>query len=180
LKFRWRKWNNIIHRDLGYLVVGLTLIYAISGVAVNHGHQWNPNYQIEHEERRFPPIPEMGKEETVARLLELLKLDPPRASFRPAPGLVELFYEGWSVQANTRAGEARWEHPQRRPLLSWMNSLHLNHPKGLWTWVADLFALALALLALTGIFIRKGKQGLRGRGKWLLLAGALLPLLALL
>ena len=26
----------MIHRDVGYLVVGLTLIYAISGIAVNH------------------------------------------------------------------------------------------------------------------------------------------------
>ena len=31
-----RKWNRIIHRDLGYIAVGLSLVYAISGVVVNH------------------------------------------------------------------------------------------------------------------------------------------------
>ena len=33
---KWRKWNIIIHRDLGYLCFGLTILYVISGVAVNH------------------------------------------------------------------------------------------------------------------------------------------------
>ena len=53
---KWRKWNNIIHRDLGYLCVGLTIIYAVSGVAVNHVQDWNPNYVIEKQEKRIEPI----------------------------------------------------------------------------------------------------------------------------
>ena len=53
---KWRKWNNIIHRDLGYLCVGLTIIYAVSGVAVNHVQDWNPNYIIEKQEKQIKPI----------------------------------------------------------------------------------------------------------------------------
>ncbi len=34
---KWRKWNSIIHRDLGYFLVGLTVIYAISGLFVLKG-----------------------------------------------------------------------------------------------------------------------------------------------
>jgi hypothetical protein len=44
---KWRKFNIIIHRDLGYLCFGLTIIYAISGVAVNHIQDWNPTYVLE-------------------------------------------------------------------------------------------------------------------------------------
>jgi hypothetical protein len=44
---KWRKWNIIIHRDLGYLCFGLTILYVISGVAVNHIHEWNPTYKID-------------------------------------------------------------------------------------------------------------------------------------
>ena len=44
---KWRKWNNVIHRDLGYLCFGLTILYVISGVAVNHIQDWNPTYRIE-------------------------------------------------------------------------------------------------------------------------------------
>ena len=32
----WRPWMRAVHRDAGYVVVGLTFIYALSGIAVNH------------------------------------------------------------------------------------------------------------------------------------------------
>ena len=35
-RFRWRPWIRAIHRDVGYFSVGLTFIYALSGLAVNH------------------------------------------------------------------------------------------------------------------------------------------------
>jgi hypothetical protein len=44
---RWRRLNNAVHRDLGYLCFGLTIIYVISGVAVNHIDSWNPTYALE-------------------------------------------------------------------------------------------------------------------------------------
>ena len=43
----------------------------------------------------------------------------------------------------------------------------------------DIFAVALAFLALSGIFLIKGRKGLAGRGKWFLAAGAAIPALAL-
>ena len=42
-----RKWGRIIHRDFGYLFFGATLIYSISGIALNHIGDWNPNYSVE-------------------------------------------------------------------------------------------------------------------------------------
>lgn len=42
-RFRWRRWNTILHRDVGYLITGLTIIY---GISVNHVQDWNPSYQI--------------------------------------------------------------------------------------------------------------------------------------
>ena len=43
------KLNRITHRDIGYLIAGLTLIYALSGIALNHKHDWNPNYLIDNQ-----------------------------------------------------------------------------------------------------------------------------------
>jgi len=37
-------------------------------------------------------------------------------------------------------------------------------------------ATLLLLLAVTGLFILKGRQGLGGRGKWFLAGGLLLPI----
>ena len=46
---KWRKLIIATHRDVGYLLAGMTVIYAISGVAVNHVDDWNPNYVVRTE-----------------------------------------------------------------------------------------------------------------------------------
>ena len=175
--FEWRKWNNLLHRDIGYLLSALTVIYAISGVAVNHVADWNPNYKFEREEVSFTPFEPTTKDEVAARLVEELKLPgPPKDSFRSAPHKIELFYEGWSAEADIKKGWARVERPKDRFLLRDMNFLHLNHPKGLWTWFADAYAVLLAFLAISGLFMRRGKKGLMGRGKYFVLVGLLIPI----
>ena len=177
----WRRWIVAIHRDAGYLCAALTVVYAVSGIAVNHIHGWNPNYRIVREERRFEPIPVTSKDEMAARIVELLDLPgPPRDSFRSKPEKIALFYDGWSVEADVVAGKAAIERPRERAVFADVNFLHLNRARGLWTWVADLYAVGLALLAGTGIFILKGRQGLGGRGKWLVAAGLGVPLAFLL
>ncbi len=52
----WRRWNYVLHRDIGFLCIGLTLLYAISGVAVNHIAQWNPSYRVERVETNIGPV----------------------------------------------------------------------------------------------------------------------------
>jgi len=56
----------------------------------------------------------------------------------------------------------------------------LNHPKKLWTYFADAYAVALVLLAITGLFMIEGKKGITGRGKWFTALGILLPIIFLI
>jgi hypothetical protein len=172
----WRHVNGVVHRDVGYFFAALTVVYAVSGVAVNHTHEWNPSYKVERVERTFQPVPVGEREEMVTALVARLDLPRPVSSFRSAPHLVDLFYDGWNVKADAFAGTATIERPRERPFLRDANFLHLNHPKGIWTWMADLYAVALGFLAVSGLFILRGKTGLAGRGKWFLLAGVVLPL----
>lgn len=177
----WRHWNKVTHRDVGYFCVALTAIYAISGIAVNHIGDWNPSYGIERTESSFEPIPVSDRETMVAQAVERLGLPgPPRDSFRPDPATVQLFYDGWSVEIRALEGTATTERARGRFLLRDANDLHLNRPKGAWTWVADAYAGLLLLLAVTGLFMLKGRQGLAGRGKWFVLAGLLLPVVFLI
>jgi len=178
-RFKWRRWNNILHRDVGYFCVALTVIYAISGVAVNHIQDWNPNYKIERVEETFEPFPVSDRATMVAHSIEVLGLPSPKESFRPAPETVQLFYDGWSVEVHALEGSAIVERPRDRFLLRDANYLHLNHARGLWTWFADAYAILLLLLAVTGIFVLKGKKGFSGRGKWFVAAGLVLPVLFL-
>ena len=41
-----RKLLRILHRDFGYFIVGMTLVYALSGIYLNHRHDFNPDYKI--------------------------------------------------------------------------------------------------------------------------------------
>jgi hypothetical protein len=176
----WRKWNNILHRDLGYLAVALTLVYAISGIAVNHIDAWNPNYVIEREESSCPPIEIAERDVMVAEAVRCLGLESwPVDVFRPAPGILELFYDDYSIRVDAARGLAVSERLVRRWAINDFNYLHLNVPKGIWTWIADIYAAILALLAITGMFVLKGRKGLLGRGKWWVGAGILIPLLFL-
>lgn len=176
----WRRLNRSLHRDVGYFCAALTVVYAVSGIAVNHTHEWNPSYRIERETHAFAPIAAGEAEEIVDTLVKALHLPGrPKSYFRSSPRAIDLFYEGWSVRADTVAGTATVERVHERPFLRDANFLHLNQPKKLWTWFADLYAVLLGFLAISGLFILRKRNGFLGRGKWFILAGILLPVLFL-
>jgi hypothetical protein len=66
-----------------------------------------------------------------------------------------------------------------RPVLRAFNQLHLNTLKKGWTWLADLYAIGLLGLVVTGLFMLPGKKGITGRGAWLTAIGVVLPVVAL-
>ena len=174
----WRPWNNAIHRDLGYLCFGLTIVYVLSGVAVNHIDLWNPSYRVEHLRSRLDgPVSATTFDQPyidglLARLGENRRF---LNSFQPDPRTLQVFVEGNTITVNLATGEVLQEKVMPRPLLRQANFLHLNHPKKLWSWFADLYALCLGVVATTGLFVLHGKKGLTGRGAWLTGLGILLP-----
>ena len=160
----WRRWNFILHRDIGFLCIGLTLVYAISGVAVNHIHHWNPSYSVERVETNIGPV--TGKptdsvtiQKILIRLDEKGKLE---SSYRPDPHSLQLFVEGRSILVHLPSGDVVHDRAIPRPGLREMNFLHLNHPKKAWTWVADLYAVALGFLAISGLLMIRRKTMRRG------------------
>lgn len=173
----WRRWNAALHRDIGFLAVGLTLVYAISGLAVNHMADWNPNY------RRVVRTHEIGalnkdwsEEQLAAETLARLKVSAaPRAAFQPDEDTLEIYMKEGKYAVDLPTGKVLYEANLPRPVLLAMNRLHLNAPKQAWTWIADLYALSLVALAITGLFILKGPKGITGRGAWLTALGCALP-----
>ena len=175
---RWRKWNNNLHRDVGYTIFALTFIYAMSGVAVNHTHQWNPNYIVTNETINMGSVSVelFDDREAVEAMLHDAQLPTEfRTTIRKGRDTVRIFLEDGTVDVNLTTGNAEVELVQQRPLFHALNFLHLNHAKKLWTWVADAYAIMLAFVALTRLFMRKGSKGLAGRGKWFVAAGIAVP-----
>lgn len=174
----WRRWNAALHRDLGYFAVGLTLVYALSGLAVNHMADWNPNYRKGAKAYQIAPLdPQLSEDELARQALAQLKVDEkPRSAFQPDPDTLEIYLKESKYAVDLPTGKVLFEGVQPRPVLMAMNRLHLNAPKGAWTWIADAYALGLILIALSGLFILRGRQGLAGRGAWITLAGCVVPI----
>jgi len=177
----WREWNNILHRDIGYLCVGLTVIFAISGIAVNHIEDWNPNYKIEKVEFKINPVPITSAEEMANDVVKQLSIkDKIESAFRSTPENLKIFFANQTVEINAETGQGIYEYISERTLLHDMNFLHLNHAKKAWTYFSDIYAIALIFMAVSGLFMLKGKKGIKGRGAWLTAIGILIPIIFLL
>ena len=43
---RLRRWSRNVHRELSFFFSGMLLIYAVSGLVMNHRDTINPNYSV--------------------------------------------------------------------------------------------------------------------------------------
>jgi len=158
-------------------MVGLTLVYAISGIAVNHAHHWDANYARTVTEMRMEPVGLGPTAEIRPLVLERLALSEPiKNTWRADPATLQVFLEGCAYDVNLETGEVLRRGFRKRPFLFDLNFMHLNSGKAPWTGIADVYAGGLIVLALTGIFLVRGRRGLAGRGGVMMALGVLLPL----
>lgn len=175
---RWRHLFRVVHRDLGYLCVALILAYGLSGLAVNHIEDWNPNYTFAERSLALGPIPGATPAEQAAAVVATLHLDPAhvRGHFAETATSLRVYLDGGQeVHVDVTTGRGTMKTLARRAVLFEVNALHLNNLKGVWTYVADVFAVGLIVLALTGAVMMKGDRGIAGRGKYFLLGGLAVP-----
>lgn len=177
-KWNWRSTVRSLHRDCGYLAVGFTLIYAISGLAVNHVKDWDPNFTSARTVHQVPlPLP--SDEAAAARkVLDTLNLkDPVREARRFGPDQLDIRLDNAVLHVDPTTGRVVMEGQKPRPFLRLANWLHLNRGKAAWTIVADAYAIGLLFLALSGMLMLPGKNGMRGRGGILVALGIAVPAL---
>ncbi|MDR1610347.1 MAG: PepSY-associated TM helix domain-containing protein [Candidatus Symbiothrix sp.] len=163
-----------IHRDLGFLVVGISLVYGISGIFLNHLGEKDPAFRTEQKTIQWPAhltetelSTTWSADKTLPSLKRVIPIDETH---------VRLFLDGGAGVYNSANGTLDYETHKKNELIYRINRLHYNKVKG-WSPVADFFAVSLIVLAITGLFMVKGKKGLAGSGKWYLLIGILIPVI---
>lgn len=177
-----RKWSRVIHRDLSYFFAGVILIYAVSGIVLNHKKDFNSDYVIRQERLQIPGDFPKGKadftREYVLGLLEPLgEGDHYTKHYFPDERQMKVFIKGGSsLVVDIHTGKALFESVKKRPVLSALNRLHYN-PGRWWTVFSDVFAVSLIVITVSGIVMVKGKKGMWGRGGIELIGGILVPLL---
>jgi hypothetical protein len=177
-KLKLRPWLRALHRDAGYLVIGLTVIYALSGLAVNHIKDWDPNFtQINRTHHVPTPLPEDDDSAANAVLSKLGVEGKPDDVYRADDTQLDVVLPKRTFHVNTQTGAVIEEGQKPRFFLRLANWLHLNRGKKAWSYVADTYAVILLFLASSGLFMIPGKKGIKGRGAIIALAGAAVPVL---
>lgn len=176
------KLNKTLHRDLGYFFVGMILIYAISGIAINHKSDWNPNYIIRNQDYGINRAIKKSEVDMdlINTILEKAEVKGQyKSHYFPNDEQLRIFVNGGNITVFLERGDFKVETIIHRPVFKQVNLLHYN-PGRIWTWFSDIFCVALAFLAISGLFILKGRYGLVWRGAILAAIGIALPLLLLL
>lgn len=173
-----RAWLRALHRDAGYSAIGLTFVYALSGLAVNHIKDWNPNFhQVERMYQLPAPLPsnDDALSEEVRGALRLA--ESPREVYRASEKQIDIVFDRRTLHVNPQDGRVIEEGEEPRFFLRVANWLHLNRGKKAWTVVADGYAVFLLFLASSGLFMIPGRKGFLGRGALFVGIGAALPAL---
>jgi len=174
VKKRWRAWLRAVHRDVGYLAIGFTVIYALSGIAMNHLDDWDPNFHASERSLAITPIADdMTDAAAVARVTTATGLDKPDDVYRAGDELRLEYADGTKVTAigETVTVQAR----SSRFFFRIANWLHATRGKQAWKYISDVYALLLLYLAVSGLFMLKGRLGLKWRGTLLVGLGLAAP-----
>jgi hypothetical protein len=151
------------------------VIYAVSGIAQNHIEDWG-DVSYKASERTVQIAPITDTEPTAAataRVVAAASLGEPTSITRAGDEL-RLEYKG-GEKVTAIAGDVTIQTRERRAFIGVANWLHKARGKKAWKYIADVYALFLLYLAISGIFMIKGKLGLKWRGATLIGAGVAVP-----
>lgn len=179
-----RKLNYILHRDLGYLFFGMSLIYALSGIALNHIREWNPNYVIKNYTVTLTDSvsrDQIDKEWVVSMLNDLDLKKEYKKHYFPSDQVLKVFLYHGNVEVNLATGTGSLETIRKRPVFNQVNFLHYN-PGVAWKWFSDIFCVAWIIISISGLFmIKSGKNSITGwKGATFTILGIVIPLILFL
>lgn len=180
VKKRWRAWLRSVHRDFGYLAIGFTVIYAISGIAQNHIEDWGEvSYKTYEKTIKIAAVADEAPDDVAIKAVaDAAALGTPTSTYR-AGDEVRLEYAN-GAKATAIGTDLTIQGRERRAFIGAANWLHTARNKKGWRYVADVYAVLLLYLAISGIFMIKGKLGLKWRGALLITAGVAVPVIAVL
>lgn len=176
IKKRWRAWLRAIHRDVGYLAIGFTIIYAVSGIAMNHIDDWDPSFDATERVVKIAPVSDdLTDDAAVAVVTKAAGTGTPSEVLR-AGDEVRLGYED-GTQVTAIGDTVTIQQRSDRIFFRIAVWLHATRGKQAWKYISDVYALLLLYLAISGLFMIKGRLGLKWRGTILVAAGVAVPVL---
>lgn len=147
-----------LHRDIGFLVLGLTIVYALSGVVLIYRETDFLKSAVAVETTLSPQMsPDDLARKLHARRFEVTKIDGDTISFKDGASLQNGVYE-----RNT--GTTRYVEKKLPPFLQRLIQLHKISTSKSAHWIAVFYGLSLLFLAVSslGMYKPKSRQFKRG------------------
>ncbi|NER15361.1 hypothetical protein GWK08_18040 [Leptobacterium flavescens] len=173
-------WNRSLHRDIGFFYVGLIIAFSISGIALNHRTDFDPQeYTVKTEkfELELPADPTQITDDFLKEAAGSISDEEYRGN-RKRGGEARLYFKDAFASLNLKTGKGEIEYVQTIPVLGQMTILHKT-TNIWWVWFSDIFGLAMLTIAITGMFISKGKYSFKKRGWILASIGLIFPFIFL-
>ncbi len=167
-----------LHRDLGYLFIGLTLIYAISGILlVLKKNEQNPSYR-EIVVEKFAK-PNLTLEEFKTYWNKNYSDAPKLTRVIPGDETYNIYVKGGLGEYYPYNGKVELTTFRKVPVYKFVNDIHYNSGKR-FSSIGVIYAIVLVFFAISGAIMVKGKNGFKRRGLWLMLIGFIIPALLFL
>ncbi len=170
------------HRDIAYFFLGLIIAFSVSGVFLNHRQSWHPRRYVYNSMEISIPVPaakDSINDKFIADFSKSQNInDEMRRYAVDDKGILKISYASNDVQVDITTGKGKIETYRATPLLSQMTKLHQDTSKW-WIYYSDAFGIAMFTMAMTGMFIEKGRMSFRSRGWWLAGLGLIFPLIFL-
>ncbi len=158
----------------------MTIIYSVSGIVLNHRKPAGDASIVSRSEtfKYKTTSKEDADKNFIFEVIASLNESPDgyKNFYFPSDNELLIYLKQGHISYNLETGEGKLIKIKRVPVLYEFNFLHYNKPKKLWTWFSDIYAVSLGLMAITGLFILRGKNGIKKRGALLVGLGSTVPL----
>lgn len=174
-------WNRTLHRDLAYFFFGLIIAFSVSGITLNHRESFSSReytVKVEPIKLDLPKDKSTLTEDYFKSIASTIAPESDFEAYRNRGGEGRLYFDDafMSIDLNTGKGEIEYVKPI--PVLKQMAILHQT-TNTWWIWFSDIFGIAMLIIAITGMFISKGKYGFKRRGWILASLGLIFPFIFL-
>ena len=156
-----------LHRDIGFFVVGLTVVYSLSGIVL----VYRDTDFLKSEVRNEKTLPANTSPDELGKMLRIKGLKVSKAE-----GDVVHFQEG---TYNKATGLAVYQVKKLPAVLEKFVDLHKIMSGRITHWFAVVFGTMLCFLAVSSFWMHKAGSGMLRRGIYLASAGAILTVVLL-
>ncbi len=114
-----RSLNIAAHRDFGYFFSVLIIVYCLSGIALNHANDWNPDFIIKRDNIQLTKIytkAELSSSSAINELGKLVGEESYKVYDFPTPTQVKIYYDNASLHIDMATNTGIYERVSRRPV----------------------------------------------------------------